>query len=85
LRNAHAVSDMGISTLSWIERGRDGEPGSPSALPLSVASPNRRLVNETAAVRRSRLQSLGKGHGKIAELPVNGRELPVVLLVARPV
>jgi len=24
---------MGISTLSWIERGRDGEPGSPSALP----------------------------------------------------
>ena len=27
----------GISTLSWIERGRDGEPGSPSALPLSVA------------------------------------------------
>src|SRR5258708_20514962 len=39
LRNAHAVSDMGISTLSWIERGRDGEPGSPSALPLSVASP----------------------------------------------
>ena len=27
----------GISTLSWIERGRNGEPGSPSALPLSVA------------------------------------------------
>ena len=27
----------GISTLSWIEGGRDGEPGSPSALPLSVA------------------------------------------------
>jgi hypothetical protein len=26
-----------ISTLSWIEGGRDGEPGSPSALPLSVA------------------------------------------------
>ncbi len=24
---------MGISTLSWIERGRDGEPGSPIALP----------------------------------------------------
>jgi len=27
----------GISTLSWIERSRDGEPGGPSALPLSVA------------------------------------------------
>ena len=37
LCNAHAVSDVDISTLSWIERGRDGEPGSPSALPLSVA------------------------------------------------
>jgi hypothetical protein len=49
---------MGISTLSWIEQGRDGEPGSPSALPLSVASPNRRPVNETATVQRSRLQSL---------------------------
>jgi hypothetical protein len=24
---------MGISTLSWIKRGRDGEPGNPSALP----------------------------------------------------
>jgi len=27
----------GISTLSWIERSRDGEPCGPSALPLSVA------------------------------------------------
>jgi agmatinase len=27
----------GISTLSWIERGRDGEPSGPSALSLSVA------------------------------------------------
>ena len=36
LRNAHAASDMGISTLSRIERS--GEPGNPSALPLSVAS-----------------------------------------------
>jgi len=27
----------GISTLSWIERSRDGEPGGPSAPPLSVA------------------------------------------------
>ena len=27
----------GISTLSWIEPSRDGEPGGPSALPLSVA------------------------------------------------
>ena len=41
--------------------------------------------DEADAVQRSWLQSLGKGHGKIAELPVNGRELPVVLLVARPV
>jgi hypothetical protein len=38
LRNAHAVSNIGFSTLSWIERGHDGEPGSPGALPLSVAS-----------------------------------------------
>src|SRR5882757_7152254 len=28
----------GISTLSWIERSRDGESCGPSALPLSVAS-----------------------------------------------
>ena len=27
----------GISTLSWIEPSRDGEPSGPSALPLSVA------------------------------------------------
>ena len=27
----------GISTLFWIEPSRDGEPGGPSALPLSVA------------------------------------------------
>ena len=27
MRNAHANSDIGISTLSWIERGGDGEPG----------------------------------------------------------
>jgi hypothetical protein len=26
LRNAHADSDIGIGTLSWIERGGDGEP-----------------------------------------------------------
>jgi len=37
LRNAHAVSDMGINILFWIKRGRGGEPGSASA-PLSVAS-----------------------------------------------
>jgi hypothetical protein len=28
---------MGIGTLSWTERGGDGEPGSQSAMPLSVA------------------------------------------------
>jgi agmatinase len=33
---ADAKRRYGISTLSWIERGRGGEPGSPTALPLSV-------------------------------------------------
>ncbi len=35
--SADKKSRHGISTLSWIERSRDGEPGGPSALPLSVA------------------------------------------------
>jgi hypothetical protein len=30
LRNPHADSEIGISTLSWIERGGDGEPGGES-------------------------------------------------------
>jgi hypothetical protein len=32
-----ACPDRDKLNLSWIERSRDGEPGGPSALPLSVA------------------------------------------------
>ena len=40
----------GISTLSWIERSRDGEPGGRTAVVSRL--PNRRPVIETGAAQR---------------------------------
>jgi hypothetical protein len=83
LRNAHAVSDMCISTLSWIERGRDGEPAAQAH--CRCRSPSESTAGErdgrsAASVTCSWLQSLAIAVSSTTNLEIDMSK-PRLLLI----